>query len=75
MKNTIELSKEQYQELIELVFIADTLKTMNIEPINYEHIINQPSTKLKNYILSQAKKFECEHLIEHHKEMEGQYFR
>jgi hypothetical protein len=51
MKSTIELTQEQYQELIELVFIADTIKTMHIAPKGYEQMINQPSTKLKNLIL------------------------
>lgn len=74
MKTNIEFSKEQYQELLELVFLGEQLKTMNIVPESYEHIINLPSTKLRNYIFSQAKQFDSEDLIEHHQEMQDQFF-
>lgn len=70
---TIELTNEQYQELIELVFLGELIKTMNILPKDYKHMVNLPSTKLKNTILSQAKQFNSEYLIEYHQELEGQY--
>ena len=61
MKHTIELTASQYQELLELVFLADHLKTMHIVPESYAHLTSLPSTVLKNHIFSKAKQFNSEH--------------
>ena len=74
MKKNIELTEEQYQELIELIFLGDHLKTKDIIPTSYEQMINLPSTKLRNYILSQSNKFNSDHLIETHVDLKGQFF-
>ncbi len=74
MKNTIELTELQYQELLELIFLGDQLKTLHIVPESYEHLTGLPSTLLRNHIFSKAKQFNSEYLIEYHQDLKDQYF-
>ncbi len=71
---SLDLTKEEYKELIELVFLGVSIKTGDIIPESYEQLTNFPSVKLRNKVFSQAKVFDCEHLIHHEENLKGQYF-
>lgn len=74
MKHSIEFTALEYQELIELVFLGEYLKTKDVVPENYKQMTSLPSTRLKNQVLSQASKFNSAHLIQYDPELEGQFF-
>lgn len=74
MKHSIEFTALEYQELIELVFLGEYLKTKDVVPENYKQMTSLPSTRLKNQVLSQASKFNSEALVVSYPDLQGQFF-
>jgi hypothetical protein len=62
--NSITLSKDEYERLVNLLYLGEFIKNMYYIPESYEDIISKPDHQLLQKVFSAADKFDSQDLFE-----------